>query len=328
MRRVFTKSFLLVIALFCASELTVRIFFARSMSGRFDYGYHPTAGFQENADGSVDLLRTGGRRFHKQHFQKERPAGVFRILVIGDSVPRGGSPALAYSGQLAAQLEKQGVRVESLNLAVAGFGAHRSHLVLAKALDYQPSLIIRHVNNSNEYEDEREWRRSQDFKGWHPKNWLMKSLVLRRLYEMKTEKVFWEWVPEKIRAQASLNDADAQIATSLDERKVREWQERVRKFVGEDVAACRARGVPILLVAQARREKSADGKFYLDDHGLDELTAGFKAPDVAVVSMKQVFAPLDFAPLFGDGAHLFPKGHGVLAEAIAAELNGWLLKKN
>jgi hypothetical protein len=47
---------------------------------------------------------------------------------------------------------------------------------MRKILQYDPSLIILHLNDSNEYEDERECR-SRDFKGWHPRHWLMKSFI-------------------------------------------------------------------------------------------------------------------------------------------------------
>ncbi|MEQ2005769.1 MAG: hypothetical protein ABMA26_03135, partial [Limisphaerales bacterium] len=98
--RAATKPFLLCLALLVGAELVVRVFFARSMSGRFDYGYHPTSGFVEQAEGTVRLERAGGRRFFPQQFTRERPADTFRIFVIGDSVARGTSVATSYAGQL------------------------------------------------------------------------------------------------------------------------------------------------------------------------------------------------------------------------------------
>src|SRR5438552_8677470 len=125
MRPVFTKSCLLVVVILCASELVVRIFFARGMSGRFEYGYDPTSGFRDNADGSVDLVRAGGRRFRPQHFERHHSEHTFRIMVVGDSVPRGPSLEKAYPAKLHHMLRQEGVNAEALNLAVAGYGAHR-----------------------------------------------------------------------------------------------------------------------------------------------------------------------------------------------------------
>jgi hypothetical protein len=319
MRRTFTKSFLLVVALLVVGEFAMRTFYSRGLSGRFDYGYHPTAGFQENADGSLDLIRAGGRKFLPQHYPQRKPDGVFRIMVVGDSVPRGPSLSDAYAANVADILRQRGISAEGWNLCLPGYGAQRCHIVLQKALDYRPDLVIRHVNNSNEYEDEREWRRSQDVKAWKPGNTLMHSALIRRLHEMKTEGVFWTLLPEKIRAQQGVNDAAAETAASMDEERIRVWQERVKSFLAEDIAACRKAGVPMLLITQVRMRGSGK-EATLDDNGLDELARSFAAPDVAMLSMKDSLSGMDFAPLFMDTAHLRPEGHQVLARAIAEQI--------
>ena len=319
MRRAFTKSFLLVVAVLVIAEIAVRVFWSRGLAGRFDYGYHPTAGFVEKSDGSLDLVRAGGRRFFPQHYAQQKPAGTFRIMVVGDSVPRGPSLTETYSTRLAESLRARGVAAEGWNLCLPGYGAHRCHVVLAQALKYQPSLVIRHVNNSNEFEDERELRRSEDFQGWHPKNWLMKSLLVRRLHEAKTESVFWSLLPEKIRAQQGVNDAGAKIIAMTDEKQIRAWQERVRNFLAEDIAACRKAGVPVLLVTQVRLRGSG-AQATLDDSGLDDLARSFAAPGVDVLSMKESLSGMDFPPLFMDTAHLKATGHEVLARAIAEKI--------
>ncbi len=319
MRRTFTRSFLLVIAVLVIAEIAVRVFWSRGLAGRFDYGYHPTAGFVKKSDGSLDLVRAGGRRFFPQHYAQQKPAGTLRIMVVGDSVPRGPSLAETYSTRLAELLRARGIAAEGWNLCLPGYGAHRCHVVLTQALKYQPSLIIRHVNNSNEYEDEREWQRSQDFQGWLPKNLLMKSLLVRRLHEAKTESVFWSLLPEKIRAQQGVNDAGAKIAAMTDEKQIRTWQDRVRHFLAEDVAECREAGVPLLLVTQVRL-RGTGKTATLDDSGLDDLARSFAAPGVNILTMKDALPRTDFAPLFMDTAHLKAAGHDVLAHAIAEKI--------
>ncbi|MEO6784605.1 MAG: SGNH/GDSL hydrolase family protein [Chthoniobacteraceae bacterium] len=323
MRHAFTKSFLLVVAVLVVAEIAVRVFWSRGLSGRFDYGYHPTAGFVEKSDGSLDLVRAGGRRFFPQHYAQQRPPGTFRIMVVGDSVPRGPSLAESYSTRVAELLQQRGIKAECWNLAVPGYGSHRCHVVLAQALKYQPSLVIRHVNNSNEYEDERELRRSEDFQGWHPKNLLMKSLLVRRLYEMTTEGLFWSLLPEKIRAQQGVNDAAAKIIAMADAEKIHAWQERVRRYLKEDLDLCRKAGVPVLLVTQARL-RGGGPSATLDDSGLDALARSLVSPEVAMLSMKESLSGMDFAPLFMDNAHLHAPGHLVLAKAIVEKLAGFL----
>ena len=324
-RRAATKSFLLCLALLLGAELVVRVFFARSMSGRFDYGYHPTSGFVESADGSVRLERAGGRRFFPQQFTRERPEDTFRIFVIGDSVARGTSVASSYAGQLGEQLRARGVKAESFNLSVPGYGARRKHLVLEQALKYQPNLVILHVNDSNEYEDEREWRRREEFRGWHPRNWLMKSLVIRRFHEMKQEKVYWEWLPATVRNQRAASDADAEVKASLNPEKLRQWAELVRRQTSESVSLARQSGVRVVLVSQATTDLKAVGATP-DDNGLDALCGALRGDGVGLVSMKATLTGRDAKAVYSDGSHLLTEGHKVLAEAIVRELErgGWL----
>lgn len=316
MKRHFTRSFLLALILLVGAEIVVRVFFTRNMSGRFDYGYHPTAGFVKKPDGTLELVRAGGRRFRPQSFKQQPDPGVFRVFVIGDSVPRGPSDDGAYAAQVGVMLRERGFNAESYNLAVAGYGAHRSQVVLKQALNYQPSLIVLHVNNSNEFEDEREWRRSREFQSWHPQNWLKKSLIIRRLYEAKTEKVFWDWLPTEVRNQGGVNDADAELKAGEDAATLQRWNERVRRLVAESVALCKERGVPVLLVSQAVMLKNPGGKARLEGDELLALVAPLQGDGVYLLPVKEVLADHDFEPLFADGSHLRTDGHKLIAGAI------------
>ena len=318
--RILSRACLLALGLLVGAEIVVRLFFASSVTGRFEYGYAPTSGFVESGDGSIRLERSGGRRFHPQRFPRERPDGTPRLMVVGDSVPRGPSLEASYARQLATLCSGPGRPAEGWNLAVAGYGARRVQIVLRQALTYRPTVVVLHVNNSNEYEDEREYRRSREFQGWHPRNWMMKSFVFRRLHEMKTEKVYWELLPEAVRARQGVNDADAETAASMNPETLREWDERVRRETAESLRLCREAGVPVLLVTQARRERRPDGSLFLDDGGLDAMVAPWVGPGVAHLSMKEVFQGADLATAFADSAHLKAPAHRLLAEAIRRRL--------
>jgi hypothetical protein len=320
MKRWLTAPILMTLALLAGSEIIVRVFFARNMSGRFEYGYNPTAGFVEHANGTVSLVRAGGRRFHPQTFSRARLPGTYRVMVVGDSVPRGSSLESSYPRLIGEKLPALGIKAESFNLAVAGNGALRSQIVVRKALDYEPSLVILHVNNSNEFEDEREFKRAEEFKSWHPRNWLMKSLIIRRLYEAKTEQVFWKLVPAEVRDRAAVSDADAEVRANQNPEVRREWDERVRKYTAETVALARARGVAILLLTQAGCEHDASGRVLLDSRGLDEMVQPLSGDGVYFLSMKQNLQDTDFVPLFSDGTHLRPAGHERIADAVVKKL--------
>ena len=310
--------FLLALTLLLAAEAGVRLFLPHDVSGRFSYGYDQDSGFVESADGKVQLVRAGGRRFHPQEFKRQRPPGTYRIMIIGDSVPRGPNLHAAYGGQLQGILRSHGIPAEVINLALPGFGVRRSQLVLEKALTYDPSLIILHLNDSNEYEDEREYRRSQDFQGWHPRHWLMKVFIFARAYEIKTEKMLWRLLPEKIRQQTAVSDADAELRASLDEAQTARWRQRVWETTAAMVAMARERGIDVLLVSQGTVSKGDTGPARIDDHGLDGLGQTLAGPGVHLVSMRQVFSPLNpLQTYFADSAHLTPAGHRLLAEQLA-----------
>jgi len=316
MKRKLTAAFLLALLLLVGAEVVVRVFFARNMAGRFDYGYHPDAGFIEEG-GTLKLVRAGGRRFFPQSMKILPEPDTLRIMVVGDSVPRGPGLENAYAYQLQEVLKAQGIKAEAYNLCVPGYGAQRKQIVLAKALKYHPDLVILHVNASNEYEDERELKRSQEFTGWHPKNWLMKSLVIRRLYEAKTEKAFWYLLPTEVRLKGAVNDADAEIAANQNAATLTRWNEQVRQWTTTGVQTAKKQKVPILLVAQAISEDMKDPARPLDDRGLDALAESLKEPGVYHLSMKAVLTGGDYAVLYSDGSHLRVAGHTLMAEALA-----------
>lgn len=325
--KLFSKSFLLVMAMLLIGEASIRIFWSRNMSGRFEYGYNLTSGFEEEKDGTVNLVRAGGRRFHPQSFKMPKPEGVFRVFVIGDSVPRGPSRKEAYAHQLEKILKQKGIRAEVLNLAVPGYGARRSQIVLKQALRYQPDLIIKHINCSNEYEDEREYRRAQDFQSWHPKNWLMKSVLLARLYEAQTEKIFWQLLPAKVRLQTGVQDADAEIAASQNDEKIKQWRDFVTAKTLEDARFIREAGVGGIFISQARSRNMAGGGYDLDDQGLDVLQESLAGEGMQTLSMKELFTQdTDFKKHFADSSHLRPSGHQKIAEALADKVNALIIR--
>lgn len=322
MKKLVTPAFFMVVLLLVLAELGARIFFAQDIHGRFEYGYDPQAGFSERRDGMVKLFRAGGRRFHPQAFKKQRPPDTYRIFVVGDSVPRGPSFKEAYPWLLGMELGQQHLKAESINLALPGYGARRCQVVLQKALEFEPSLIIMHVNDTNKWEDEREWRRSQEFKGWHPRHWLMKVFIFRRLYEAKLEKLFWPLVPDEIRLKYAVSDANAQVAAGQDPAEVAARIKLAQETMVENVALVRRRQIPLLLISQCRLEKEDGQPPYLTDHGLDAMCATLAGPGAYHLSMREVFNGPDFAAYFADSGHLKSRGHQLLAQAISRKLLG------
>ncbi|HAY23018.1 MAG TPA: hypothetical protein DCY27_12840 [Desulfobacterales bacterium] len=318
MRNLVSAAFLLALGLLLAAEAGVRLFLPHGVSGRFSYGYDLQAGFVEQGNGQVKLVRAGGRRFYPQTFSYQRPPDCWRILVIGDSVPRGPNLTASYAGRLQEELSLRNIRSEVINMAIPGYGARRCQLVLRQGLKYEPNLIILHLNDSNEFEDEREYRRSLEFRGWHVKHWPMKVFIFARAYEIKTEKILWRLIPEKIRLQSAVNDADAEVRASQDQQQQRLWGDRVREVTKATVEMARNRDVPLILVTQGTIAQNNGATWNIDDGGLDELARSLVGPGVYLLSMKQVFSRLTgIQSYFSDGAHLTRKGHEVMAQALA-----------
>ena len=147
-----TPAFLAVVLILVAIELLIRFTMVDFFSGRYQYGFDEASGFVENPNGNVRFVRAGGRRFYEQSMSKSKTANTFRIITVGDSIARGASLEESYPAVLGEQMRSRGFQVESINLAVPGFGARRQQIVLRRALRYSPDLIIFHFGMSNEFE--------------------------------------------------------------------------------------------------------------------------------------------------------------------------------
>lgn len=308
-----TRAFLFAVALLAGMEGVVRWGFNDIFVGRTDYGYHPTAGFVEKPD-RIALLRAGGRRFWPQTFAKPKPVGRFRIFTVGDSVARGKSLEQSYAWLLGERLRARGHDVESLNLAVPGYGVRRRLVVLEQVLKYEPDLVILHLNHTNEFEDEREWRRAQEARKWSPDQWLRKSYIIARLDQAKTENMFWK-LPAGVRSVREVNDHDAELAAVQHTEQGRVWDRFFREKTVETVRLLQARGVPVILLTKASLDAT---RSRLDDETQDAFANTLAGSGVGVVSTRQVFSVRPrFEQHFNrDGVHWQPQGHQVMAEAL------------
>ena len=90
----------------------------------------------------------------------DKPAGVYRIAVLGDAYAEAMQVALedTYWAQLPARLEscgfQRGKRIEVLNFGVANYGTAQAYLVLERtALRYRPDLVLLQFDNGNDVRD-------------------------------------------------------------------------------------------------------------------------------------------------------------------------------
>lgn len=311
--RYVTKAFLFAAALLLGLEGLARLAFEDTFVGRFDYGYHPTAGFVEKAD-HVELRSAGGRRFWPQSFARPKPKGRYRIFTVGDSVARGRSLEQAYPYLLGEMLKAKGYDVESLNLSVPGYGVRRRQVVLDQVLKYEPDLIILHLNHTNEYEDERDWRRAQEAKSWYPDQWLRKSYIIARLDEAKTERLFWK-LPADIRATREVRDHDAELAAAEHGEQGKVWEQFFRTQTLKTLELLRAHQIPVVLLTKGWIE---EGKQEISDGGYDLYFKQHQEGGVCTASTREIFELESNIPqLFNkDRVHIKPSGHVILAKGL------------
>ena len=94
-----------------------------------------------------------------QEFSLDKPDGVVRIAILGDSFGMGFGVNIEESSPF--QLEKklevlEGCEIEILNFSVSGFGAAEELIVLEEeAIQYQPDLVIQYFTPSDPTDDLR-----------------------------------------------------------------------------------------------------------------------------------------------------------------------------
>jgi hypothetical protein len=314
--KLFSKAFLVAVFILILIELVNRVFFVDFFTGRFEYGYNPTSGIEDNGGGIVKIKTTGSKHFWNQSFENPKPSGRIRVFTIGDSIARGPKKEEAYPYYLGELLRKQGINADSINFSVPGFGSRRKQIVLTQALHYKPDVVILHLNHTNEFSDTRDWRRAQEFASMHPRNWFMKSYFLARLYEFKTDKVFWK-LPQEIRAVRGVNDIDARLMAENNEAVTREWNETFHTKSIEIINKLRAEGIPVIIVTYCSIDRQHNG--LLSDAGQDSWIRSIMAPGIYLVSPKDILStPQRDSYFYADTVHWHPVGHRQMAAALAS----------
>lgn len=106
------------------------------------------------ADANLRVVAPEKREtFVYQQVERDKPAGTFRVVVIGESSVnlldgQLRSVARALNGEALGQT----LRTELLNLGGHGYGSHRLVPVLLELLEYRPDLVIIYCGN-NEFEE-------------------------------------------------------------------------------------------------------------------------------------------------------------------------------
>ena len=135
------------LALLLAGETTLRLwdYYFRTSYRRFDIHLgmvRPVPGYQETLNGRVFRINSLG--FRAAEFTKEKPPGVFRIIMLGDSVTFGlPFDECHYPGVLQQLFDAEGQgRVEVINSALEGYDSRDVLRLLERELmGYSPDLV-------------------------------------------------------------------------------------------------------------------------------------------------------------------------------------------
>jgi hypothetical protein len=290
--------------------------FHESSAERNAFGYSRDASF--SVEGSfVAITTSASRSFWTQRYPREKPRGWKRIMVIGDSAARGLGLEDSVTGALRRQLsERCAMHTEVWNLSSPGYGSRRKQIVVDKALEFHPDLIIYHAGVTTEYEDSREWERNAEYHSWHPRHWVDQLPFLGRVKLSKVERLYWQWLTEDVRA-ASLEDPLAiRIAAIASKSDSRYWMPKMLSNLDRTVEEVREAGVPLLILVHATFDR-ATGR--VADAGLDKAIAERYAssPGVMVASNREIFSSRpDTSALFSDNSHWTSAGMNVVARAL------------
>src|ERR1700674_5798443 len=270
-------------------ELSAYFGFHESSSERNAFGFSRDASFA--VDGPfVEISAAASRRFWTQRYPQAKPPGWKRIVVVGDSAARGATLEDSVTGALHRQLsERCAMPTEVWNLSSPGYGSRRKHVVVEKALEYHPDLIIYHAGVTTEYEDSREWERYTEYHSWHPRHWVDQLPFLGRVKLSKVEKLYWQWLPEDVRAASTEDPLQARLAAIASKMDTPYWMPKMLSNLDRTVAEVRQSRVPILILVHADYDPASAR---ISDEGLDkaimERYAGREG--VMVASNRELFS--------------------------------------
>lgn len=136
------------VALLLVGEASLRVwdYFFRHPYRRFDASLgmvRPLPNFEAQLNGG--LLRINSRGYRAEEFAKEKPAGAYRIVMLGDSVTFGmAGDGCHYPGALQRLFDAagDGRRVEVINAALEGYNSQDAlRLLEGELMSYSPDMV-------------------------------------------------------------------------------------------------------------------------------------------------------------------------------------------
>jgi hypothetical protein len=307
---------IVAIAAFAVLEVVAYFGFQESSAERNAFGFSDDAAVKVTGS-VVSISAAASRAFWTQRYPKVAPPGTKRIVLVGDSAARGPSLERSVSEALRRLLvDRHGIRAEVWNLSSPGYGSRRKAIVVHKALEFHPDLVIYDAGVSTEYEDSREWDRYLEYHSWHPRHWVDQLPFLGRMRMSKLEKLYWQWLPEEVRAASLEDPLEARIAAISSKSDTRYWTPLMLSNLDRTVDEVRRSGAQMLILVHSHLDPRMG---QVDDSGLDKTIAARYAPDagVAVASSRELLSShADVNRLFSDPSHWTDAGKEVIARGL------------
>ena len=312
---------LIAIAVLATLEVTAYLGWHESPAERNAFGFSEDAAFSVGKS-FVSIAPAGSRRFWAQRYPTATPPGAKRVVVVGDSAARGPSLERSVSEALRRQLDSRcGMAVEVWNLASPGYGSRRKEVVVKKALEFSPDLVVYDASVSTEYEDSREWERYLEYHSWHPRHWVDQLPFLGRVKLSKVERLYWQWLPDEVRAASLEEPLETRISAIASKSDTRYWTPLMLSNLDRTVDEVRRSGAQMLILVHSHFDP---GSGRVTDAGLDEEIEKRYAPraGVAVASSRVLLsARPDVIKLFSDPSHWTDAGKEVIASGLAEPAN-------
>jgi lysophospholipase L1-like esterase len=255
----------------------------------------------------------------------EKPAGVRRVAVLGDSIAFGYWVADedAFARQLEALLGEAGSRVEVLNFGVPGYNLEQEVETLrTKALAFAPDVVVvafclNDLEGLFSYELGLVQDRTERGRTWHGR--LREALLSRSLLFSWIEYRFSE-----LEARRSFVRARNPWGAELYSEAVDQQKAALRARLGELRRLLAERGIPGLVVVFPVLGSRFERYPYRELHRAVVETA--EESGLGAVDLFDCFSAYEFRDLRVDVVHPSPLGHRVAAHAVRDALcaRGWL----
>lgn len=262
-------------------------------------------------------IRLNSKGLRDVEYAVPKPAGVTRILVLGDSVAFGDGVKAeeTFSDQLERLLNAGGRTgaYEVLNAGIRGYNTYQQSILLREiGLDYEPDVVlVAYVLN----DAEPLHRQSGLIDRRHSHLIALKDFIkahsflyafLRRNMELMRHRVTPERFVETYDDQFAPDDPG--------------WQAS-RQALRDIASTCRAEGIRPLLAVFPRLEGTGPGQTYPHRHLHEQVLtaareAGFETMDLLEAYQGEDPESLRVGP--GDIFHPDPRGHELAARALSA----------